>query len=42
MADTGGVLLAAFVTVPLICAALSAVIDFHRAGHNRRWRHPGR
>ncbi|MBD9724305.1 hypothetical protein PV755_31030 [Streptomyces caniscabiei] len=42
VADTGGVLLAAFVAVPLICGVLGAVIAFHRAGHNRRCHHPGR
>ncbi|MER7481942.1 hypothetical protein ABTX60_30645 [Streptomyces sp. NPDC126510] len=37
VAGTGGVLLAAFVAVPLICAVLGAVIAVRRAGHNLRW-----
>jgi hypothetical protein len=42
VAGTGGVLLAAFVAVPLICAALGAVIALRRAGQNRHSHHPGR
>ncbi|WMD07170.1 hypothetical protein [Streptomyces sp. FXY-T5] len=43
VAGTGGVLLAVFVAVPLICAALGAVIALRRAGrNNRRSHHPGR
>ncbi|MDQ1017573.1 hypothetical protein [Streptomyces afghaniensis] len=39
---TGGVLLAAFVAVPLICAWLGAVIAVRRAGQNRPSHHRGR
>ncbi|MEU0389527.1 hypothetical protein [Streptomyces chartreusis] len=42
VAGTGGVLLAVFVAVPLICAGLGAVIAVRRAGQNRRSHHRGR
>jgi hypothetical protein len=37
-----GVLLAAFIAVPVICAVLGAVIAVRRAGQNRRSHHRGR
>jgi hypothetical protein len=42
VAGTGGVLLAAFVAVPLICAVFGAVIAVRRAEQNHRSHHRGR
>ncbi|MFF5369767.1 hypothetical protein [Streptomyces sp. NPDC013187] len=42
VAGSGGVLLAAFVAVPLICAVLGGVIACRRAGQNLRSHDRGR